>query len=207
MNYIFGYGSLMSKYSRQHHSNILSPAIPATLDGWVRAWCTVYPDEGATYAGAYRDCTRQLDGVLIPSEIDDSLSERERGYQFLRVSIDELSWGSEGSEGQKLSTSDNVWICETLTPGAATTANPLPQSYIDTCLSGCMESQGIEGAKRFITQTIGWNSIWTNDRLSSRLPIYPRYAPVSAAQVQLIDSLLEQAGVLKFRSPISLKAK
>ena len=196
MDYIFGYGSLLSEYSRQHYSNIQSTVLTATLSGWGRAWCVTYPDEGATYAGALRDNTRQLDGVLIPSEINPGITERERGYTFSRLSMDDLSAISTNGV---VSESDQIWICETLLVDVATTENPLPQTYVDTCLSGCIESHGVEGAKRFIQQTSAWDSIWVNDRPSSNMPIYPRYTPISGEQSRLIDSLLEQEGVLKFR--------
>jgi len=114
MNYIFGYGSLM------------------------RAWCTSYLDEGATYAGALRDKYQELDGVLIPSDIDDSLKRRERGYQFSPLNLEELSLNRSADD---LTADDQVWICETLVADVATTLTPLPQSYVDTCISGCLESQ------------------------------------------------------------------
>jgi len=197
VDYIFGYGSLLSEYSRQHYSNIHARVKVATVNGWVRAWCTTYPDEGATYAGALADASGQLDGVLIPSEIDQSLAERERGYTFSRVEINELSLIGTS---EALSDNDRVWICETLISDVANIDNPLPQSYVDTCMSGCIESQGIDGAIRFIQQTKGWDSVWVNDRHLSSTPIYPRYTPVSAEQAQLIDS----QGVLQFRQSYSL---
>jgi len=208
MNYIFGYGSLLSRYSRQHYSNIYSPVEAATLNGWKRAWCAAYPDERATYAGALPSKSRQLDGLLIPSEIDEGIVERERGYQFTRLSLSELvivhsNIGSNSRSGFRLSDDDQVWICESLMPELATLDKPLPQSYVDTCISGCMESHGVEGAKRFIQQTNGWDCIWVNDRHLHTEPIYPRYTAISIEQSKLIDSLLEYHGVLKFRLPVS----
>lgn len=196
MNYIFGYGSLLSEYSRRHYSNIQAPVTAATVKGWVRAWCATYPDEGATYAGALRSDSNQLDGVLIPTEIDEGIAEREREYQFTLLNSDELSLDFTK---QRFSEEDQIWICETLIAGVATKVNPLPQSYVDTCISGCIESKGTEGALRFIQQTEGWDCTWVNDRASNQQPIYPRHTPVSDEQSQLIDSLLEQQGVLQFR--------
>jgi len=197
MNYIFGYGSLMSAYSRQHYSGIQSKVVTATISGWRRAWCTSYLDEGATYAGALRDKYQELDGVLIPSDIDESLKRRERGYQFSPLNLEELSLNRSADD---LTADDQVWICETLVADVATTLTPLPQSYVDTCISGCLESQGVEGAKRFIKQTTGWDGVWVNDRNAESKPIYPRYTPISKYQGRLIDSLLEQYDVLKFRA-------
>ena len=199
VDYIFGYGSLLSEYSRQHYSNIHTPVKAATVTGWVRAWCATYPDEGATYAGALRDASGRLDGVLIPSEIDQNLAQRERGYTFSRLEVDDLVLSGLD---QTLSDKDLVWICETLISDVANIDNPLPQSYVDTCISGCMESQGVDGATRFIQQTKCWDVAWVNDRHLFSTPIYPRFTPVSAEQAKLIDSLLEQQGVLQFRQPV-----
>lgn len=196
MDYVFGYGSLMSEYSRQTYSGIYETVTSATLTGWRRSWCTTYVDEGATYAGALRGDTHQLDGVLIPTVIDSSIKERERGYKFTRLNTSDLSYADEG---EKIGELDQVWICETLIESAPSETAPLPQSYIDTCLNGCINSQGKEGARRFIEQTSGWNSVWVNDRSAPDGPIYPRFTPISNASAEVIDSLLEQAGVLKYR--------
>lgn len=196
MDYIFGYGSLVSRYSRQHYSNIMVDVKTAKISGWCRAWCVSYPDERATYAGAIRDNTAALNGVLIATEIDQGIANRERGYQFTRLNVDDLSVDIAGAN---LSQHDQIWICESLQVDTATMANPLPQSYVDTCISGCLESKGLEGAIEFIQQTRGWNCLWLNDRYFEPTPRYPRYTPISIEQADLIDSLLEQQGVLKFR--------
>ncbi len=197
MNYIFGYGSLLSAYSRQRYSGIHSEVMSATVKGWVRGWCVTYPDEGATYAGAVQDDSRELDGVLIASDIDEEIAERERGYRFTQLDIDQIDLANLG---QSLSNQDQVWICETLISDVSTLSNPLPQSYVDTCLSGCIESNGIEAARRFIHQTRGWDCVWINDRDTAGEPIYPRYTPISDQESQLIDQLLDDHGVLQFRN-------
>ena len=196
MDYLFAYGSLLSRYSRLHYSGIDSPVQSARIRGWLRAWCVSYPDEGATYAGVLQDDAGQLDGILIPSEIDAVLIERERGYQFIEVEHGQIVFNNESSG---LNLGDRVFICKTLEFKRPTAENPLPQSYVDTCLIGCIESYGVESANRFIQQTLGWNCIWVNDRHLSGNPIYPRYTPISEQQAQLIDSLLKKEGVIKFR--------
>ncbi|MFT6389541.1 MAG: hypothetical protein ACJAUP_002934 [Cellvibrionaceae bacterium] len=221
MDYIFGYRSLVSRYSRQHYSKILSEATVATVKGWCRSLCVSYPDEGATYAGALRDDVGLLNGVLIATDIGEAIADRERGYQFTRLNIDDLlienlavgepSIGEQGFDGQgfgeqgrdsfglSISQQDQIWIYETMQVDTATPGNPLPQSYVDTCMSGCLESQGVDGAIEFIQQTRGWDFVWLNDRHLDRTPRYPRYTPISSEHAGLIDSLLEQQGVLKFR--------
>jgi hypothetical protein len=213
MDYIFGYGSLVSRYSRQHYSKILSEATVATVKGWCRSWCVTYPDEGATYAGALRDDVGLLNGVLIASDIGEAIADRERGFKFTRLNIDDLMIDKLGIDeqgvdqqarvrsGPNLTEQDKIWICETLRVDTATAENPLPQSYVDTCMSGYLESKGIDGAIAFIEQTRGWDCEWLNDRHLEHTPRYPRYTPISTEQAGLIDSLLEQQGVLKFRQP------
>lgn len=206
MEYIFAYGSLLSEYSRRHYSGIEAQVLPVTLTGWYRAWCTSYPDEGASYAGALRVDTvasksthfHELDGVLIPSVLDEDLQQRERGYQFTRLDADSLRL-----DNSQLSDEDRVWICETIKEAQPSIQTPLPQSYVDTCLLGCIESQGMDAASRFIKQTSGWDCVWINDRIvehgSNKRPIYPRYTPINDNQSELIDQLLEFNGVLKYR--------
>ena len=180
MDYIFGYGSLVSRYSRQHYSKILSDATVATVKGWCRSWCVSYPDEGATYAGALRNDVGLLSGVLIAADMDESIADRERGYRFTRLDINELTIDERGigSSGLDISPQDQIWICETLRVDTATAENPLPQSYVDTCMSGCLESKGIDGAIGFIQQTKGWDCVWLNDRHLEAAPRYPRYTPI-----------------------------
>jgi hypothetical protein len=52
---VIGYGSLMSKQSRDTHSNIRSLPLPVVVNGWERAWVTKSNDEKQTYVGAYRN--------------------------------------------------------------------------------------------------------------------------------------------------------
>ncbi|MBL4673125.1 MAG: hypothetical protein JKX81_12780 [Arenicella sp.] len=115
MDYIFGYGSLVSRYSRQHYSKILSGAVVATGKGWCRSWCVSYPDEGATYAGALGDDFGLLNGVLVATDMGEALAERERGYQFTSLHIDDLmvdellddeyGIGAHGIDSSELNTS------------------------------------------------------------------------------------------------------
>ncbi|MFT6408271.1 MAG: hypothetical protein ACJAQ6_001688 [Arenicella sp.] len=197
MDYIFGYGSLISQYSRRHYSDIQSEVMTAQLKGWYRAWCVSYPDERATYAGALPNDTSLLDGVLIASEIDEGITQRERGYRFTAINVEDIRLDGAETIFTEL---DRIWICETLRTDIASTENPLPQSYVDTCISGCLEAKGVEGAIEFIQQTQGWDCVWINDRHLEHTPRYPRYTPVSGEQAILIDALLDQQGVLKFRN-------
>ncbi|MFT5571598.1 MAG: hypothetical protein ACI9FR_000517 [Cryomorphaceae bacterium] len=196
MEYMLGYGSLLSQYSRQTHSDINGQARATSVTGWSRSWCAAYPDEGATYAGAVRNSNSALDAVLIPTQLDIGLRERERNYRFIRIAPSDLSFFSVSMPDLN---DAQIWLCESTNPQAPTLANPLPQTYVDTCLIGCIETGGEDAARQFIKQTLGWDSAWLNDRLHAK-PIYPRHTPLSSGEKSLVDDLLAEQDVLKYRT-------
>ena len=193
--YLLAYGSLLSKFSREVHSGITGEAVPATVHGWSRAWCAADLDEAATYAGAQPNPNAILDAVLIPTELDPALQQRERNYRFTPVPKADLVFSSSISES---AIQGQIVICEILAPQAATKTNPLPQSYVDTCLIGCFEAGGTQAVARFIEHTTGWDSYWLNDRQRQTL-IYPRHARLSKQQHHMLDGILAECGVLSYR--------
>lgn len=197
MNYLLSYGSLMNRYSREFYSGIVGEVVPVVLKGWSRGWCTQYPDESASYAGAFRNPGSLLNTVLVATQIDDDIRQRERNYRFTELERNQFDIGSE-QKGDYDVGSARYWICETINPSIADRDTPLPQSYVDTCLLGCLESGGEAHALEFVEQTSGWDGVWVNDRQFSR-PIYPRRAPASNSSYQQIDEILEACGVLKYR--------
>ena len=74
--------------------------------------------------------------------------------------------------------------------------HPVYQSYIDTCLIGCMETKAENFAIEFIQSTHFWQDYWVNDR---QLPQYPRHARLTAAQQRSVDTLLQSCGILQYR--------
>ena len=46
---------------------------------------------------------------------------------------------------------------------------PILQTYIDVCLTGCLE-YGEDFAKEFILTTFGWSPFWLNERPVARRP-------------------------------------
>jgi len=198
-DYILGYGSLLNRYSREYHSKIFTDVQRVVVHGWSRSWCAVYPDEGATYAGAYQSCNSSLDAVLIPTEINDGIRERERNYRFVELAQNDFDYYAEANSTDNLSEGGaRYWICEIVEPRKSSRENPLPQSYVDTCLLGSIEAGGMEAAQRFIEQTSAWDGYWQNDRHIAA-PIYPRHAPTGPKDWSLIDNVLEQAGVIQHR--------
>ena len=189
--YIIGYGSLLNAYSRQTFSGLHAPIIPVMATGWQRGWTTRYGDEAATYLGVRPSSTAVLSAALVPTRITDDIRHRERGYDFVPVAPDTVSPLQPANID--LSTS-RLWIVVNREQLPADSDHPIPQSYIDTCLLGCLETGGREMAQHFITSTERWDGHRINDR-EWPAPLYPRGAPASTAQFDEIDALLRDAGV------------
>jgi hypothetical protein len=196
-NYIIGYGSLLSAYSRQTFSNIHQPAIPVTAHGWRRGWTTRYGDESATYVGVRPDPEAALIAALLPTEITADLRHRERGYDFIEVSRSTLSPVMNHSIPF-----GRFWIVVNREDYQAKAKHPIPQTYVDTCLLGCMELGGESMMRAFIAQTEHWNGHWVNDR-DWEQPLYPRRAPLTIDQAAHIDLVLKQEKVVRLRMETS----
>jgi hypothetical protein len=192
-HYIVGYGSLLSHDSRLRHSDINEMAYPLLLTGWQRAWVTRSEGEGQTYVGATKQINAVMNGALIPThEITPELEKRESNYRFTPLSVEDFSLtrysdiDESALKGQLKERS--IWICETLETHPAEKDYPVYQSYVDTCLIGCMEIGGKLFVQDFIKQTVGWDNTWVNDRHNKQ---YPRYAKVNRQQEQSIDHSLK----------------
>jgi hypothetical protein len=192
-HYIVGYGSLLSHDSRLTHSDIDEIAYPLLLNGWQRAWVTRSEDEKQTYVGATRQLNAVMNGALIPThEITPELQKRESNYRFTSLSVDDFSFVYPYQEDEILLKEQletkSIWICETLKTSHPDKDYPVNQSYVDTCLVGCLEIGGELFAQQFIDQTTGWEKAWLNDREQRK---YPRHAKTSTQQQQAIDRALD----------------
>ena len=190
----------MSHDSRYRYSGIDVAGIPVEVAGWHRAWNMASPGENITCVGAVpHDSDAMLNGLLVEVEaIDDDLRKREQNYHFIELALETLSIHCENTESQLQANPEacKVWICEVANPQASKETHPICQSYVDTCLSGCLEHKDRDFALQFIAQTAGWDGYWLNDRDN---PLYPRAAKVEGAMHQHIDALLEEAGIIQFR--------
>ena len=195
-DYIVGYGSLLSAYSRKTFSGLLQPVIPVIANGWRRGWTVRFGDEKATYCGVRAVAGARLVAALVPAVISPELRHRERGYVFT-----ELARSSLDPVSGEFATLPNArfWIVVNRHQSLADAEHPIAQSYIDTCLLGCLETGGETMARSFIQDTELWDGHWLNDR--HREPrIYPRHAPLTTSNIERVDSLLDQAGLLRHRS-------
>ncbi|MFS1703359.1 gamma-glutamylcyclotransferase [Alteromonas sp. AMM-1] len=191
---ILGYGSLMNADSRNRHSNIPHHGIAVSVLGFERAWVTRSLPEQQTYVGAYQCANARLNAQLVPSHLDPSIQQREQDYRFTPVSTDQLRLPYDDTVNETLVSwlsERQVWICETLQIHPADNDFPVYQSYVDTCLAGCLELGGEAIAREFIQLTACWEHPRINDRES---PEYPRAASVSRAAQNIIDGLLHEYG-------------
>lgn len=190
-HFLLGYGSLLNADSRLTHSAIPHQGIPVTVKGFERGWVTRSIQEKQTYVGAKPKANATLNAQLIPVELNPSLQQRERDYQFVEVPLDQLVFALPTASEQALRQglqSRRIWLCETLALVPADENHPVSQTYIDTCLAGCLEQGGEEAAKAFITSTTGWSHPRVNDRAA---PNYPRAGRVSDEHLRIIDALMD----------------
>jgi hypothetical protein len=185
---VVGYGSLMSKHSRDKHSNINSLPLPVVVNGWERAWVTKSDDEKQTYVGAYQNNSSWFNGHAFYTNIDKKLLQREQDYRFSKLQLDKLEFGlAVNSSILEVLSHHTIYVCETLERKLPSKDFPVNASYIDTCLKGCLEVGGFDEVKRFIETTKHWPDVFKfDDRLK---PKYPRAAVICAADYEIFDEI------------------
>ncbi len=182
---IAGYGSLLSKSSRERHSNIYLPTLAARISGWQRAWVTRSNQEKQTYVGAFRDKQSSITVQLIPTEIDPKLRVREQDYRFVQVNPQDI-FNLECFTGhpgliQTIHTVP-IYMCETLEVVEPDREHPVNFSYIATCLAGAEEADPEAGIASFLARTYGWQKELIH--LDVNKAKYPRAAKTSKQQRQ-----------------------
>ncbi|MFT5312150.1 MAG: hypothetical protein ACI8Z9_000627 [Paraglaciecola sp.] len=207
-HYIIGYGSLLSHDSRYRFSGINCPAIPVQLSGWRRAWTTRTLHQQQTCLSAKTDKDANFNAVLLPIErIGPELVKREQDYEFVRVPNSQLHLleHEQGTTtGDQLASKQlagkSVWICQNKHNEGANADYPICQTYVDTCIAGCLETGLIDFALDFLHSTLGWDAGWDGGWINDRhAPRYPRAAATSEHSQQGIDQILAEAGLLQFR--------
>lgn len=189
---VLGYGSLMNGDSRSRHSGIPHDGVEVEVYGFERGWITRSEPERQTYVGAYQKSNGWLNAQLVPTHLDPALQKREQDYRFTAVTIDQLNFELSDDLTERLIEwlkQRDIWICESLKIEPSEPDYPVHQSYIDTCLAGCLELGGEAAARRFIASTNGWEHDRVNDRTAPR---YPRAARVNPEDFVVIDQLLSE---------------
>ena len=179
-HFLFGYGSLISKHSRDKTA-VSGVFIPVRAQGIKRGWIIHIPQYGVTALGAMTSKNGYCNGVVF--EVDESeipkYDEREIGYD--RVKIDQKN--IVALEDYSIP-SAMFWAYVNNKEEFSTKEYPIIQSYIDVILTGCFEISE-DFARKFIRTTYGWNSEWINDRKDPR---YPR--AMKNVNEQSIDNIL-----------------
>jgi len=177
-NYIFSYGSLISKESLAHTigKDNAGKAKTATLKGYERGWRNHVHHEKRTGLGIIEKQDAEVNGIIF--EIDeqhlDELDKREYGFDRRKLNSDLV-------EG-------NLWAWFVVDPQVPTDEYPIALTYVDTVLAGCL-THGVEFAKEFLRSTANWEYPFINDRDKPR---FPRRAEISDSKILVINRLLKE---------------
>ncbi len=184
---IFGYGSLISKKSRDK-TNPSKEVIPVRIEGLKRSWNINVNNKKTVALGATKKASYLCNGVLFEISKDELLKfdgrEKSVGYKRVRLKKNSIK-----STINKELPKGNVWAYITKKPEK--TKFPIIQSYLDVILTGCLEISK-EFAREFLLNTFNWTRI-ENDRKNPR---YPRYMKKILKQKE-IDNLLKEFNKLK----------
>ena len=170
MPYIFGYGSLIEQSSRLRTTPRAIYVLPARVSGFARGWWARTGSIGftTTFAGAIPHAAGFINGVVYAvtqQELEDT-NKREQGYTPTDITgaIQILS----GDYKPK----DKVWMyVNDFKPGERekslpTAEFPIVQSYVDICLTGCLQIEGAfpddarDFSRAFIESTQAWSQYW-----------------------------------------------
>jgi hypothetical protein len=203
--FIFGYGSLVETKSRASTVASALYAQPAVALGIQRGWFDRVETAGysPTYLGAYEDKSGNAacNGVIYPvtQQEYDAYVKRESGYKPTPVTAGMIML--DGTSGPPPSTKGVIYFASTKVQ-KADPKFPIVQSYVDVCLTGCLQIEAayplartiqIKGgpvfrfSELFIESTSEWSPYWENDRLLPRRPF------VHQPNANDIDTLLNNA--------------
>lgn len=169
-HYIFGYGSLMNSSSRRNTLPSDTVGIPVLVHGLERTW-SYKCDKSKYTAVAVKSGPSACNGVLFeltdPMHYLSMLDEREKEYERTVIHHSNVvGWNSKVS----LWNGDNAIIWVYQLPNSTKSVHfpsidyPIPQSYIDTIIAGCL-NYGQEFTRAFLQLTRGWTrGCLMNDR-------------------------------------------
>ncbi|WP_133305565.1 gamma-glutamylcyclotransferase family protein [Streptomyces sp. AcE210] len=200
--YIFGYGSLIQKESREETWPKVGKAFPVSVKGITRGWYDRVDTVswGPTYLGAFPDRASTCNGVIFQVAHGElkAFADREKGYKLIRIPPVDITM----LDGRSAPPPGTFWYFGSASRRYVSQEFPIVQSYVDVCVSGCLEiedefpaSRTAKFAQNFFTGTTDWKTPWINDR------IYPWRPFVHVPQANRIDALIrDQLGEEVFRS-------
>jgi len=201
--YIFGYGSLIETKSRSSTVASALYAQPAVALGIQRGWFDRVETAGysPTYLGAFEKSDAVCNGVIYPvtEQEYNAYVKRESGYKPTTITGGIIML--DGTSAPPPSTKGVIYFANTKVQ-KADAKFPIVQSYVDVCLTGCLQLEAAYPLARtisiksgppsrfselFIESTSDWSTYWENDRLLPRRPFV--YQP----NANDIDTLLNNA--------------
>ncbi|MFJ9418025.1 gamma-glutamylcyclotransferase family protein [Streptomyces sp. NPDC101227] len=200
--YIFGYGSLIQRESREATWPKAGKSFPVSVQGITRGWYDRVDTVswGPTYLGALPDRRSTCNGVIFQVAQGElkAFADREKGYRLIRIP----PAGITMLDGRPAPPPGSFWYFGSTSRRYVSRDFPIVQSYVDVCVSGCLEvedefpaSRTAKFAQKFFTATTDWKTPWINDR------IYPWRPFVHVPRANEIDTLIrDQLGEKMFRS-------
>lgn len=185
-------------------------ALPVVIQDVERVW-SARTSSGFTAMGVRFRKGAECTGVLIEVKADElaDLDKREAVYNRLPIQLDNIDqvpfleeddfyeddhpvFEAQDESNEEVDDQNvKVWIYMQKDPMGADASHPIPQSYVDIIIRGCLTISE-DFARSFIETTHGWKDDedhWVDDR---EVPIYQRAdTDYSDAHGETIDKLLE----------------
>lgn len=185
-HWVFGYGSLICPDSRAR-TGVTGEALPAYVRGFARHWSVALTDQSLSVLGVRRSKAASCTGGVLFALDDDAFTHfdaREAEYQRVRLTPEQIQL----SGPDRALPEGDFWL---YLPPSSTSPHPIPQSYLDVTLRGCL-GLGEAFAYHFLENTFSWKPI-LNDRAAPRYvrPLRPEHQAVLPA----IDRLLARSSV------------
>ncbi|MEO0341970.1 MAG: gamma-glutamylcyclotransferase [Pseudomonadota bacterium] len=175
---IFGFGSLVTKGT--HDYDWIGTC---RLAGYRRVWVPSNTWD-ISFLSVELDPISTIDGAVLEIRDKDwpSLLEREKGYDVHHLDSSRI-------DPQFNAVSLFVGRPDAIDPERA---RPFLKSYLDTVITGFVDSFGVDRARGFFTSTAGWENGVKEDRSA---PEYPRAVALRADIKTLVDEELEKLGI------------
>ena len=189
-NFMIGYGSLMENQSRQRTNPEATNVYPIEVKGFKRTWGKSNANYKTNFLTLVKNANASLNAVYYPIDAKSIKNTDTRENSYCRILVPKKDLTSLGLN--HLPDGDYwVYAQKDNKLDLPSKKYPIPQSYVDIFLNGCIQIENTFEAKGFlnkcITETAGWpkaeEKAWINDRL------YPR-RPAGVPNFFQIDSLL-----------------
>ena len=201
IEYVFTYGSLMEYASRTRSVPSALYVYPVEVKGMKRGWFEQNHESKSiepTYLGAIsvKDEKEICNGVIFAVDKDElkKLIDREKNYDLEDIDLDRIEFLDH--RGGFTHKDVKIYFFKSRNPNPATPQFPIVQSYVDICVSGCLQVEKNFAipkeksfVKKFFKTTVGWDGTWFNDRIYPWRPFI--YVPNATAIDEAIKEGLE----------------